>query len=142
MIRTFLDASVLIAAFRGEQPLRDAALQLLENEQRLFVASPFLELEVLPKPVYFRNREEEQFYRTYFDLKVRETARDVEAVLEIARVEAERIGLAAMDALHVAAASLLDVDELLTAEKRDKPLHRTTLVRVLYLGANKSEPRA
>lgn len=136
MTRTFLDASVLIAAFRGERHLREAALNLLDDGQRLFVASVFLELEVLPKPVYFRNAEEVRFYRTYFEARVQETAQEMDAVVAIARNEAERCGLGAMDALHLAAARVQDADEFVTSEKRDKPIYRTTLVRVLYLGAD------
>jgi hypothetical protein len=49
--RTFLDAGVLIAAYRGERQLRENALRLLADGDRLFVASVFLELELLPKPM-------------------------------------------------------------------------------------------
>jgi hypothetical protein len=83
--RTFLDAGVLIAAYRGERQLRENALRLLADGDRLFVASVFLELELLPKPVYFRNVEEVEFYRAYFEAKVQETAEDIEAVVGIAR---------------------------------------------------------
>jgi predicted nucleic acid-binding protein len=136
MTRTLLDASVLIAAFRGQRRLRQAALNLLSDDQRLFVASVSLELEVLPKPAYFRNQEEVRFYRAYFEARVQESAQDLEAVTTIARTEAERCGLGAMDALHVAAARLQDADEFVTAEKPDKSIYRTTLVPILYLGAD------
>jgi hypothetical protein len=39
-----------------------------------------------------------------------------------------------MDALHIAAAHLQEVDDFVTVEKPGKPFYRTTLVRVLYLG--------
>lgn len=60
----------------------------------------------------------------------------MEAVIVIARNEAERCRLGAMDALHLAAARVQDADEFVTSEKQDKPIYRTTLVRVLYLGAD------
>jgi predicted nucleic acid-binding protein len=132
--RTFLDAGVLIAAYQGERQLRENALRLLADGDRLFVASVFLELELLPKPMYFRNVEEMEFYRAYFEAKVQETAEDIEAVVGIARNEAENCGLGAMDALHIAAAHFQEVDDFVTVEKPGKPFYRTTLVRVLYLG--------
>ena len=52
---------------------------------------------------------------------------------KVAREEASRCGLAAMDALHVAAAFLMKADELITTEKPDKPMYGTTLVNVRWL---------
>jgi hypothetical protein len=51
----------------------------------------------------------------------------------IARTEAARCGLSAMDALHVAAAYLMKADEFITTEKPVKPMYRTTLVKVRWL---------
>ena len=65
IIRTFLDAGVLIVAHRGERRLQDAALSILEDEERVFLASRFLELELLPKPTYFRNHKETIFFEKY-----------------------------------------------------------------------------
>jgi predicted nucleic acid-binding protein len=49
------------------------------------------------------------------------------------REESERHGLAAMDALHVAAAHLGEAEVLYTFERNEKPMHRTTLVQVVSL---------
>jgi hypothetical protein len=38
-----------------------------------------------------------------------------------------------MDALHLAAAHLLKADELITTEKPGKSIHRSSLVKVVYL---------
>ena len=54
---------------------------------------------------------------------------------KLARTGAARCGLAAMDALHVAAAFLLKADEFVTTEKLGKPIYRTTLVKVCWLYA-------
>jgi hypothetical protein len=54
MIKTYLDANVLIVAFRGENPAADAALTLLGEGHRQFVASPYLRLETLRKPRFYR----------------------------------------------------------------------------------------
>jgi len=51
----------------------------------------------------------------------------------VARAEAGRYGLAALDALHVAAAFLLRGDELITTEKPGKPMYRTSLIKVRSL---------
>jgi hypothetical protein len=50
-------------------------------------------------------------------------------------VEAAKAGLGAMDALHLAAAYLAGADELITTEKPAKAIHRSSLVRVVYLFA-------
>lgn len=133
MIKTFLDAGVLITAHRGEPPLREAALSLLAFDIRLFVASVFLELELLPKPIFHRRDAETWFLREYFKKFAHEFPPDLADLVELARTEAEKSGLAALDALHLAAAHILEVDEFVTTERSDKPIHRTALVRVVSL---------
>ena len=66
MIRTFLDASVLIAAIRGAPIPIERALGVLNDPERVFIASDFVRLEVLPKPLYFRQQSEVDFYEAYF----------------------------------------------------------------------------
>jgi len=48
MIRTYLDAGVLIAAARGKEPIAIRALEILDDPNRQFVSSIFLRLELLP----------------------------------------------------------------------------------------------
>ena len=38
-----------------------------------------------------------------------------------------------MDSLHLAAAHLLKADEFITTEKPNKSIHRSSLVKVVYL---------
>jgi len=45
----------------------------------------------------------------------------------------EEHGLGAMDALHLAAAHAGGAEEPVTTEKRSKPIHRSSLVKVVYL---------
>ena len=66
MTRTFLDAGVLIAAIRGRPEIADLAMELLNDPERLFVSSDFVQLDVLPKAVYFRHTAEASFYLVYF----------------------------------------------------------------------------
>jgi predicted nucleic acid-binding protein len=67
MILTFIDSGVLVAAARGADPQSERALEVLEDEERLFVSSPFVRLEVLPKAVCYQKKIEEQFYQAFFD---------------------------------------------------------------------------
>lgn len=71
-------------------------------------------------------------YRAYFD-RVQIWINDVESIVRLARDESEHCGLGAMDALHVAAAYLAEADVLFTLERSEKPIHRTSLVRVVSL---------
>lgn len=104
-------------------------MAILGDPNRHFTASPFVYLETMPKAVYHRNTSEVEFYRDYFD-NVRLWISDVDSIVDIAREESERCGLAAMDALHVAAAHLAKADVLFTMERIEKPIHRTSLVHV------------
>lgn len=130
---TFLDASVLIAAHRGRPEQRKPSLAILSQRGRSFVASPFLYLETVPKAAYHGNASEVEFFTNYFD-SVEVWINDLESIVRIAREQAEICGLAAMDALHVAAAFLAGADVLYTVERRSKPIYRTSLVQVAAVG--------
>jgi predicted nucleic acid-binding protein len=132
MIRTYLDSGVLIAAARGKAPLAIKALDILDDPNRQFVSSVFLKLEVLPKAVYHKNTSEVEFYEAVFDA-VTDWAESTDEIIERAYKEALAYGLAALDALHVAAAAILGADELVTTERSDKPMYRTTAVKVVSL---------
>jgi predicted nucleic acid-binding protein len=121
--RTFLDAGILIAAIRGTPEIADRALALLNDPERLFVSSDFVQLEVLPKAVYFQQAAEASFYRAYF-ASVTEMVPVSQASVAQALEEAQQAGLAAMDALHVATAIAGDAVEFITVERPGKPLFR------------------
>ncbi len=131
MIRTFFDSGVLIAAAKGVSGETARALDVLRDPERKFLTSPFLHLEVVPKAEFNKNHLEERFYRTFFSNA--EWLNDVAAIVDLARKECPQSGLNAMDALHVAAAHLLGADEFITTEKPSKSIHRTSLVKVVYL---------
>jgi predicted nucleic acid-binding protein len=131
MVRTFLDSGVLIAGARSVSPDRERALQLLEEPNRAFLTSPFVYLEVLPKAIYFKKRLERSFYDRYFQNAA--WLREVDKIEAVAQMEAAKAGLGAMDALHLAAAHLSHADEFITTEKPNKSIHRSTLVKVVYL---------
>jgi predicted nucleic acid-binding protein len=131
MIRTFFDSGVLITATRFQSRDADRALRFLEDPNRISLTSPFIHLEVVPKAIFFKNRLERLFYATYFANAV--WCREIDKIEAAAQAEAAKTGLGAMDALHVAAAHLSDADELITTEKPAKAIHRSSLVRVVYL---------
>jgi predicted nucleic acid-binding protein len=131
MIRTFLDSGVLIAAARSLDPDGERALKFFEEPNRVFLTSPFVHLEVVPKAIFFRKQMERSFYDKYFQNAV--WFREVDKIEVAAQTEAARAGLGAMDALHLAAAHLSRADEFITTEKPNKAIHRSSLVKVVYL---------
>jgi predicted nucleic acid-binding protein len=136
MIRTYIDAGVLITAARGVAPLAIKALKVLDDPDREFVSSVFLKLEILPKAMYYGNKAEAEFYKTFFNAVIY-WADTLDRIVQEAFSEASSSGLAAMDALHVASAAALGADELVTTERAEKPIHRTALVRVVSITPNR-----
>ena len=130
-IATFLDAGVLIAGARGPDVDGERVLAIVEDRERRFVVSPFLYLEVFPKATYHKRHTERVFYERFF--REARWVRDFALMDEIARREAEKHGLGAMDALHLAAAHVGGAEELITTEKPSKPIHRSRLARIVYL---------
>ncbi len=131
--RTFLDSGVLIAAARGTDEMALQALEILDDPNRAFVSSIFVKLEVLPKAVYNRFREEARFYESFFDNDVEFWVGFSDEMVEMAQQHAGKFGLGALDALHVAAAISAEVDEFITTEKPGKPLHRVKGIRVISI---------
>lgn len=130
---TFVDSSVLITAARGDSRSSLDALAVLDDPDRTFASSAFVRLEVLPKPLYFRRTDESLFYLRFFQ-NVARWAPLAEPLLDEALDIAAQAGLSALDALHVAAAIAVGADELITAEKSSKPIHRVPglTVRSIY----------
>lgn len=131
LIRTFLDSGVLIAAFKGGPALAAPAAAMLNDPNRIFLSSPFVRLEVSPKALFSKQEREYRFYQRYFRRSVMPD--DLEAILRAASRECGRAGVGAMDGLHLAAARLLKADEFITTEKTTKSIHRSKLVKVVYL---------
>jgi hypothetical protein len=133
MIRTYVDTNVLIKAFRGQDAgLAAAAIAVLEDPEREFVGSSFMKLELLPQATFHRRPHEITFYQRFF-AQIEQWAEIDEALVEEAIIEAGKYTLGAMDALHIAAARRLKVDEFITAEKPEKPLHRIKLPKIIAL---------
>lgn len=126
--RTYIDANLLIAAFRGEGELGQRAIEILDDPERILVASDAVRLEVRPKPRYEKRQEEIDFYDAV--LAQAEHLKWCIDTLYRAHDLAEKHGIAAMDAIHVAMALDGNVDEFVTAEKPTKPMFRIAELRM------------
>ncbi|MGA7952442.1 MAG: PIN domain-containing protein [Gloeobacterales cyanobacterium] len=130
--KTYIDSGVLINAFRGTTEVSLKATQILDDPTREFASSPFVKLEALPKAIYNKQQEEAEFYEVFF-AAITHWASDLEQICKIAEHIARTYGLAGMDALHVAAALSIRVDELVTTERTTKPMHRVTEVQIISI---------
>ena len=124
-ILTVVDASVLIYAATKPTSAtfarRARSLQVLTDPDREFVATEYLQLEVVPIAKYFSKTKEILFYEKFF-AAVQHWV-DTETLIKPAYSLACQYGLGAMDALHVVAAALVNA-EFVSAEKPTKPIYR------------------
>jgi predicted nucleic acid-binding protein len=118
--RTYIDASLLIAAWRGQGDIAEKATAILEDPERALVVSDALWLEVMPKPLHHQQHEECGFYEAVFAAAERSPWQI--DVLYQAHDLAQRYGMAAMDAIHVATAIAAEIDEFVSGEKQSKPM--------------------
>ncbi|MEH1810090.1 type II toxin-antitoxin system VapC family toxin [Nostoc sp.] len=129
---TYIDSGILISATDGVGRIADKALEILGDSQREFACSEFVKFEVSPKAVFNKQTEEAQFYEEFFS-DVTYWASDLTHIVEEAYQIASQYGLAARDALHVAAALSVGAEELVTTQKRTKPMHRVTSINVVSI---------
>ncbi|MEM9217648.1 MAG: PIN domain-containing protein [Cyanobacteria bacterium P01_F01_bin.150] len=132
MVLTFIDSGVLIAASRGEGDIASRAMTVLTDGDRTFASSEFVKLEVLPKAIYNKQTAESAFYDAFFDA-VSVWSNELGRIVNDAYRLASAYGIAAMDALHVAAALQVDAVELVTTERSSKPIHRVPAIRVISI---------
>jgi predicted nucleic acid-binding protein len=123
--RTFLDAGVLIAAARGIGIIPVRAHAILDDAERTFVTSEYIRMEVLPKALYHRQSQEVLLYERFFARAVQIVPPSV-SLLQQAYTEACISGLAALDALHIAAAKSGGAEEFITTERPTTPLFRVS----------------
>jgi predicted nucleic acid-binding protein len=129
---TYLDSGVLIAFWRGVEPLRSGIEDVPNDATRKFASSEFVMLETMMMPTYHKQTAEVAFYNAFFS-RVTHWIDDVETVINRAFVEGSAAGLAAMDALHVAAALEIGCDELITIERPRSPYGRVKSISVVTL---------
>jgi predicted nucleic acid-binding protein len=138
-LKTFLDSGVLLTAWRGESsPQRQSALEIMAEDEREFYTSDNVRLELLPKPAYEKRRMELEFYNEHFDSTV--ACEPFSAELgSLALRLARKYGLAAGDALNVAAAIRQGAEQFITSELPGKPLFRVGEISVLSIHTLHSE---
>ncbi len=129
---TFIDSGVLLTAARGVGEDSEKALEILADSSREFASSEFIKMEVIPKAIYNRKTAEAEFYELFFGA-VTYWANDIEKVIQEAYQIAAQYGLAAMDALHVAAALSVGAEEFVTTEKKTKPMFRVSSIKVISI---------
>lgn len=129
---TFIDSGVLVTAARGVGADSEKALEVLADSNREFASSEFIKMEVIPKAIYNRKTAEAEFYESFFSAVIYWN-NDMEKVIQDAYNIACQYGLAAMDALHVAAALSVGAEEFVTTEKNTKPMFRVSTINVVSI---------
>jgi len=122
----------VVTAARGVGEDSEKALEILADSSREFASSEFIKMEVMPKAIYNRKTAEAEFYESFFSA-VTYWANDIEKVIQDAYNIACQYGLAAMDALHVAAALSVGAEEFVTTEKKTKPMFRVSSIKVISI---------
>ena len=132
MIRTYLDANALIAAYRGNDEAGQAAFDIIDDPQREFVGSTLLRMETLAHAKYSKRPEECKFYETFFQNTVGWATID-ETLFAVAEAECIAHDVHADDAIHLAAAYSMGAQEFISGEKKTMPLYRTKLIKTVCI---------
>lgn len=137
--RTYIDASVLIMAFQGNDDASRRAMEILDDPHRRLVVSDYLTLEVLPKPTFHKKHYEIDFMQAVIE----SASEDVKSSSELTKQAvffAAKYDMTPIDALHIVAAITANVDELITMEKQTKPMCRVEEIKVLSLYGLEDQP--
>jgi predicted nucleic acid-binding protein len=134
MTKTFLDSGVLLTAWKGKEEDARAALSIMEDTEREFYTAQMVKLELLPKPSFYKQKLEVEFYNTHFSSTRHEEPWTRKLTAEAFQL-AIRHGLAAADALNAAAALRMKVEEFVTTEMPGKALFRVPDLKVVSLHA-------
>lgn len=132
MTRTYPDSDILIAAAKGNEDISEAAIALLEDPEREFVASTYTIFETLATALHNGFSDQAEFYERFFD-DIEEWAITCEDVLATAYNESVDCGVHGFDAFHVAAAISLNADELVTGERSTSMLANTPNIHVVSM---------
>jgi predicted nucleic acid-binding protein len=126
MTRTFLDSGVLIAASRADADQSHPAMRVIADPERLLLTSVFVRLEVYPKAKVGQFPTQRAFLNEFFMDPSVLWAKDLNMIVQIALGVAEDHGLSAMDAMHIAAALMLDAQQFVTTEKQGRSVYRVS----------------
>ena len=106
----------------------------MADTNREFVSSQMVRLELLPKSSYFKNQPEIAFYRNFF-ARVKGEERLSADLGDEAMNLGTQYGLAAADAINIAAAIRQGASEFMTTEMPGKPMFRVNEILVVSLHA-------
>lgn len=134
MKSTFLDTTLLISAVQGKDDIYEEALTVIDDPDREFVSSVYVQLETLPMATWLEQNDQVEAYGVIFANVSRWVPSSPELSQRALGLAGE-YGLGAMDALHVAAAEAAEA-ELVTAEKPTKPMLRVTSITVTSIRAH------
>lgn len=126
---TYIDSGVLIFAAKGTTANAALALPFIGDPNREYVTSDYVRLEILPKATFHKRRAEIAFYDLFFATTTRSIPTS-QALLDYALDEACKTGIQGLDAIHIACAVFAGAEEFITSEKTNKPIHRTSLVKM------------
>ena len=129
---TYLDSNCLIAVADAEQGRREKALVLMNDPQRAFIYSPFTTLETLSLAMHYRKPARAAIFRWYLN-RCASISDNLTEIMNEVRRQAEKYGIAGIDACHIAAAIVATADEFYTFEKPTKPMFRTKEIKVFSL---------
>jgi hypothetical protein len=105
---------------------------VINDPERVFLASDVVRLEVLPKALYFRQQDEVDFDKAYFATVVEMVTVSPALVMQ-AYTEAQHAGLAGLDALYIAAAKAGEAEECIPTERPTTALFRVAGMTVTTL---------
>ena len=129
---TYIDSGVLIFAAKGTTAAAALALPFLGDPNREYVTSDYVRLEILPKATFHKRTAEVEFYNLFFSTTTRSIPTS-EALLTYALDEACKTGIQGLDAVHIACAVFAGAEEFITSEKTNKPIHRTSLIKMISI---------
>ena len=132
MIKTYLDANILIAGFRSDPLSSQPVLNVLGDPDRVFMASHYLRLETLRKPLFYRREDEIAFMEAYFTAVSHWVPTDDRLVAKALKLAAD-LDLSAMDALHAACALQGGAEQFITLERPTKSICRIPGLHVVSL---------
>jgi predicted nucleic acid-binding protein len=131
---TFVDTTLLISVVQGKDDIYEEALAVIDDPEREFVSSVYVQLETLPMATWLGHEDQVEAYEVIFA----NVSRWIPSSPELSQRAlgfAGEYGLGAVDALHVAAAEAAEA-ELITAEKPTKPMLRVTSPTVTSIRAD------
>ena len=130
-ILTYIDACLLMAAFKEKDARNVQALSIIKDKRRTFLVSDALWMEVMPSALRNKRAGEIAFYEDFFS-----TAQHIpmsDAIMRRARSLSARYFIDAMDAIHVAYALEAGADQFISAENSTRPMFAVQEMPVLTI---------